>query len=109
MSKHVTWAKLVKKRDNHQCQMCSSTDRVTAHHIFCAAEYPSLSTDLDNGVTLCYQCHWEFHVLFLGGWGHPCTYDDYDEWVAIRTKFKNRSKIERSMAVLSARTNFTWQ
>jgi 5-methylcytosine-specific restriction endonuclease McrA len=56
------WCKAVKERDQH-CQVCYATDKLEAHHIFGKASIPSLALSLDNGITLCYTCHQEFHNL----------------------------------------------
>jgi hypothetical protein len=61
------WSILVKQRDNYTCRNCGSTKRIIAHHIFPKAKYPRLSLDLDNGYTLCEDCHKLYHPL---GWGN---------------------------------------
>lgn len=49
-----------KSRDNHECQVCGSTDRPEGHHIF---EYASDSgaSASDNIITLCHGCHRKAH------------------------------------------------
>jgi hypothetical protein len=51
------WSKKVKDRDNWICRFCGSTERLQAHHILSIVQYPNLIFDLDNGVTLCFDCH----------------------------------------------------
>lgn len=55
------WSKTIKKLDNNMCKNCGSTENLNAHHIMPKGEYPELSLDLDNGVTLCEDCHSEVH------------------------------------------------
>jgi len=57
------WAKIVKKRDKQQCQICGSKDNLITHHIFPKAEYPQLCLNVNNGVTLCRDHHLETHGL----------------------------------------------
>lgn len=46
------WRFAVYQRDNFTCQACGATDRRL------------LRIDLDNGITLCTQCHKEFHKQY---------------------------------------------
>ena len=56
------WAKEVKERDNYKCQICGSQENLHAHHIEAhAVTYDSF--DLDNGITLCINCHYDVHQL----------------------------------------------
>jgi 5-methylcytosine-specific restriction endonuclease McrA len=56
---YAEWRKRVYKRDRWRCQMpeCSSKKRLQAHHIQRWADASALRYDLDNGITLCKQCH----------------------------------------------------
>lgn len=58
------WRKLVYERDNYQCVVCQapgSGKNLNAHHLngwkWCAEE----RYDVDNGATLCTDCHKTFH------------------------------------------------
>ncbi len=56
------WRSKVYKRDNYICQMpeCNHEIRyLNAHHIKRQAEYPKLRLVLDNGITLCKDCHYK--------------------------------------------------
>ena len=55
------WRIKVKKRDNFTCQMHNwkSKKRLHAHHITKWASASSLRYEVDNGITLCYNCHKE--------------------------------------------------
>lgn len=55
------WVKAVKDRDGWKCTTCSSADRLHAHHIKRWVDYPELRYEIDNGVTLCHDCHEAAH------------------------------------------------
>lgn len=58
------WAKIVKKRDNYTCQICGiSSKKLVAHHVKPVATNPIESLDIDNGITLCDNCHKKIHKL----------------------------------------------
>lgn len=52
------WRSTIFKRDNYTCQLCNNCNcYITAHHIYKFSEYPDERFDIDNGITLCKQCH----------------------------------------------------
>jgi len=62
-----SWAMAVKERDGYRCQnpKCRSRNGIMhAHHIHNYADYPELREDIDNGITLCVDCHVGFHAFF---------------------------------------------
>ena len=61
-----SWSKVIKTRDDNQCQVCGSTTNLHAHHIFPKSSYSGLEFNLNNGVTMCSQHHKELHDL--NGW-----------------------------------------
>ena len=60
------WTTMVLDRDNYICQECGSKNDVVAHHIIPVAEDFILSGDIDNGITLCKECHIEKHKYVDG-------------------------------------------
>jgi 5-methylcytosine-specific restriction endonuclease McrA len=56
----VAWSSMVKLRDK-QCTECSSVYDLHAHHIKSFKDNKELRYDINNGVTLCGQCHRKWH------------------------------------------------
>lgn len=52
------WRTSVYERDNYTCQCCGSCGgRLNAHHINQFSDYPDLRYNVNNGITLCVECH----------------------------------------------------
>ena len=56
------WRREVKHRDENTCRVCTVRRNLHVHHIKPLEKYPKFATDLDNGITLCGNCH-----AFLSG------------------------------------------
>ena len=55
----------VYERDNYTCQCCGKRGyKLNAHHIYGYAEHKDLRIDLNNGVTLCEECHKKYHKIY---------------------------------------------
>lgn len=54
-----TWRKYCLERDNFTCQTCGLRDKrvLTVDHVKSKALYPEIQFSLENGVTLCANCH----------------------------------------------------
>ncbi len=56
------WRTSVFKRDEFKCQCCEQVGgELNAHHIKQFAFYPKLRFVIDNGITLCKECHKLIH------------------------------------------------
>ena len=56
--KYQQWRLKVYIRDNFTCQSCGKVGGyLNAHHIKSFAKYPKSRFDINNGVTLCKECH----------------------------------------------------
>lgn len=73
------WKLDVKERDNWTCRICkkdlkSSPHNCHAHHILDKKNYKQFSTDIKNGITLCYRDHKvgplapHMNALFFSEW-----------------------------------------
>ena len=57
-TKYKEWRKAVFKRDNYTCQICHQRGgKLNADHMKAAYLFPELRFNLDNGRTLCVNCH----------------------------------------------------
>jgi hypothetical protein len=57
-----SWVKKVKERDDYTCQCCGFKGQprdglMFAHHINSFKNFKELRTDVNNGITLCQDCH----------------------------------------------------
>lgn len=55
--KYRSWRKAVLQRDNHACVRCGTTKKLAAHHIEGWSKNLLLRYAVDNGITLCEDCH----------------------------------------------------
>jgi hypothetical protein len=60
-AKMAIWSAKVLIRDNFQCCKCFSKGQMHAHHIVGYVSCAERRTDMANGVTLCRNCHFQFH------------------------------------------------
>jgi len=67
--KYNKWRSDVFARDNWICKTCGARSKagepvyLEAHHIKSWAKYPKLRYKIDNGITLCKECHKLIHKL----------------------------------------------
>lgn len=58
------WREMVLEQDDYTCQKCGKTNvQLDAHHILPVVSNEILQNDVDNGITLCKECHKEIHQL----------------------------------------------
>lgn len=66
-------------RDNYTCQCCGkkSDRKMAVHHINSFDWCEEGRTDIKNGITLCGNCHKNFHLIY--GYGNN-TKEQFEEW-----------------------------
>lgn len=60
------WVKKVKQRDK-ECAICGSGTKLCAHHINRWSDDPINRINIDNGITLCVNCHRKQHPELPSG------------------------------------------
>lgn len=56
------WRRNIFSRDNFTCKKCNQHGGILrAHHINNFADFPELRTIVENGITMCNECHINFH------------------------------------------------
>lgn len=64
IDEYSEWRNSVYKRDNYTCQRCFSYGgKLNAHHILYFMKYSIFRFDIDNGITLCKDCHKYLHKV----------------------------------------------
>ena len=59
---YVAWQTAVFSRDGGACKQCGANNvELHAHHVKPWKEFPDFRFDVQNGITLCYACHWLVH------------------------------------------------
>jgi 5-methylcytosine-specific restriction endonuclease McrA len=82
-TKYYKWRGEILKRDNYTCQVCGRGRKqgiqLHVHHLNSFAHNEDGRLDVNNGVTLCKDCHRKFHKFY----GHKSgnTKEQFDEFV----------------------------
>ena len=58
------WRRYILNRDDNKCMRCGSETRLEAHHIYGYKENEDYRFDVNNGITLCHECHKEYHKRY---------------------------------------------
>ena len=80
---YIHWRKGVFNRDGFICQCCMKRSTkgnalcLNAHHIFNWKDNPDLRYDINNGITLCIDCHKKFHKLYGKENNSKFQFDDF--------------------------------
>lgn len=62
---YYDWRKSIFKRDDYNCQCCGKHGhRLNAHHLYNYSDHKDLRIDINNGITLCKECHKKYHSIY---------------------------------------------
>ena len=56
-AEYQKWKQDVRQRDGDACRVCEVQRNIHVHHIKPFKKYPDFAADIDNGITLCGNCH----------------------------------------------------
>ena len=56
-AEYQQWKQDVRKRDGNSCRRCGFDTNLEVHHIKPLVKYPEFAIEIDNGLTLCGNCH----------------------------------------------------
>ena len=78
--KYIEFIKKVLARDNYTCQVCGKESHGNAevHHLDSYDWCVDKRTDETNGICLCHNCHYNFHLIY--GRGNN-TKEQFEEWL----------------------------
>lgn len=61
---YSTFIRSVLKRDGYHCKYCGSSQNIEVHHLDGYNWCIDRRTDVTNGITLCHNCHFNFHSKY---------------------------------------------
>ena len=85
------WRVKVIRRDK-KCVICGSIKHRNAHHINHATYFPEQRFDENNGITLCRDCHTNFHCNFKKSFREKCTKYDFENFTVLVEYLKGALK-----------------
>lgn len=78
-SMNIKWRENIYERDNYTCQKCGDVgEKLNAHHLNGYHWDKVNRFSLDNGVTLCVECHKEYHSIYGS---RDTVKEDYYKWI----------------------------
>jgi hypothetical protein len=77
---YSNWRTDVFKRDNYTCCKCGAHGvTLHAHHLWGYTKHKDLRLDVENGVTLCEECHRTFHHIYGNRNNSPDQFESFME------------------------------
>lgn len=72
------WRRLVYERDRFTCLKCGvKAGKLIAHHIESFGDNPELRVEIENGATLCKNCHDNFHCTYGRGKNNRKQFEEF--------------------------------
>lgn len=75
---YLQFLRIIYKRDNYKCFICSNSDNINCHHLNSWHNHENERLSYNNCITLCELCHKKFHSVF--GYGSN-TKEQFHEFV----------------------------
>ena len=75
---YIIFMKKVLARDSYKCQCCGDTNNLEVHHLDGYNWCKEKRTDETNGISLCVNCHANFHSKYGRG---DNTKKQFEEWI----------------------------
>lgn len=92
---YIRWSKEVRLRDHYCCDVCGRKNvGMHAHHKNAWANYPDQRYDIENGVTLCKDCHDRFHDTYGKGQNTEEQYNEFKDLMQMLIKTANENAVK---------------
>lgn len=96
---YIKWASEIKRRDNYACVICNRKGvMLNSHHLNSWSDHPAERYDLENGVTLCQNCHDAFHDIYKRGGNTAAQFKEFEEIMGTLIKLANNEVIKNVTA-----------
>ncbi len=82
------WRATCIRRDK-TCQICNTLQSRQVHHKNNAEDHPDQRFDTENGITLCRNCHTQYHCNYHKSFREKTTKYDYDNFVTLTNYYKS--------------------
>jgi len=82
---YYKWRESIYERDNYTCLVCNNKNsKLNVHHLYNFIDHPTLRLELENGITICEDCHKEFHNIYGKKYNTPNQFEMF-----VNNKLKN--------------------
>ena len=71
------WVKNIRNKYDNKCDICGNSKMLVAHHLVNWLSHPELRFDINNGICLCRQCHYNFHSKYGLNRNTPAQYWEF--------------------------------
>ena len=85
--RYIDWALKVKKRDDYTCIICNIRgEELNSHHMNSWDAHPDDRFDIENGSTLCKNCHESFHKIYGHGKNTKFQFKEFEKFAKLLIK-----------------------
>jgi len=88
----ISWSRSVRIRDK-LCYICGGNIRLQAHHILPKRLFPEKSFEIQNGISLCSDCHFMYHLKYKIFW---CNKDTLEKFKSDYNSKKHKTSIPKN-------------